>query len=182
MPFTFEVDDEPETDWRSSVRTFLATPPTPPPSGARSFSTLGLDTLKEREGFRTSPYGDAGNLAIGYGQQFWKGKRVTPDLRVTQQEADDEFQRQINETYGRAVLDNLKAPVTQDQLDSLLSVAYNHPPTAQTVIAKLNRGERPTLDDFMASATVGGKPYPLLQERRRNEFAPFAAPSRGRTE
>src|SRR5262245_31285733 len=131
MAFTFEVDDEPEVDWRSTVRDFLASAP----QGARSFSSRGLETLKQREGgFFGEPYGDVGNLAIGYGQQFWKGQRVTPDLRVSQQEADEEFQRQIDTDYGKKVLDALKVPVNQDQLDALLSVGYNHPPTAQNII------------------------------------------------
>jgi GH24 family phage-related lysozyme (muramidase) len=175
MAFTFEIDDEPDVDWQSSVRQFLATPPPAP----RTFSQLGLDTLKAREGgFLSSPYDDSGTgPAIGYGFRSWQGQPVTPGMTITQQQADEEFRRQIDTNYGKQVLDTLKVPVTQDQLDALLSVQYNHPATAQSIIAKLNRGEQPTVEDFMASATVGGKPHKGLEERRRFEFAPFAPAS-----
>src|ERR1044072_3975357 len=53
----------------------------------------GLTTLKQREGgFRAEPYQDSGTgLAIGYGMHTWQGKPVTADLRVTQEQADQEL-------------------------------------------------------------------------------------------
>jgi GH24 family phage-related lysozyme (muramidase) len=181
-----DLDDEPKPvtpDWRSSVRDFLAQQfPEPAPSSPRTFSSSGLATLKEREGsFYGTPYKDSGGdpkhpWAIAYGQRFWKGKPVTPDLNITQDEGDQEFQRQVDTDYGKSVLDALKVPVTQNQLDSLLSIRWNHKATAERIIAKLNAGETPDENDFTWSATVNGVPNEGLLKRRRAEHAQFFTP------
>src|ERR1044072_3837659 len=89
-------------------------------------SPAGLTTLKQREGgFRAAPYQDSGTgLAIGYGMHTWQGKPVTADLRVTQEQADQELERQLRETY-LPHLSGLTAPITQPQSDSLASIAWN---------------------------------------------------------
>src|SRR5262245_10289559 len=177
LGFDFGLDDEeeePDTDWRSAARALLASLSTP-----RTFSKAGLNALKEREGgFYEEPYGDVKKLAIGYGFNTWKGKPVAPGLKITQQEADDEFQRQIDTDYGKNILNSLKVPTTQNQRDALLSVGYNtgSQGAVQRLIAMVNAGQQPTENDFLASATVGGVPNEGLRQRRRAEYAQFGRP------
>lgn len=147
------------------------------PAAATGPSAAGLDLIKEREGgFYAEPYQDSGGLAIGYGMQTWKGKPVTKDLRVTQDETDAEFLRQVTATYAPAFATKLTVPVTQHQYDALLSVALNAPTAAGHLAEKISRGERLTLPDFLASATVKGKPSASLRTRRAEEFAQFTTP------
>ena len=138
-------------------------------------SAAGLELLKQREGgFFAAPYDDAGTgLAIGYGFRTWKGKPVTKDLRITAAEAEDELAAQLAEKEQR-LLGRLKAPVTQEQYDALLSVAWNHETTAKRIVDKLNAGQKLTPDDFQWSATVKGQPNKGLAMRRGGEYAPFA--------
>jgi N12 class adenine-specific DNA methylase/GH24 family phage-related lysozyme (muramidase)/2'-5' RNA ligase len=152
----------------------VAPPPPTAPSLRHTLSPEGADAIKTREGgFYAEPYQDGGALAIGYGMQTWKGRRVTPDLRVTEEEADAELQRQVETDKGRIVDNALKVPVTQNQYDALVSIAWNLPAGALRIINRLNAGEQPTEADFLASATVDGRPHEGLQNRRRQEFASF---------
>ena len=130
--------------------------------------------MKQREAFRAQSYPDAGGkYSIGYGFTTWKGQPVTPGMTITRAEADEELQRQVADTYAPIVDSVLTAPVTQEQYDALISLAWNHPLTAIAVAKKLNRGERVTLKDFTVSATVKGKPNQGLVNRRTQEFTPF---------
>lgn len=119
-------------------------------------------------------YQDSGGRnAIGYGFSTWKGQPVTPGMRVTQAEADEEMLRQIATTYAPIVDSVLQVPVSQAQYDALISLMWNHPATAKAVARKLNAGQPVTQDDFMVSATVNGRSNRGLQNRRAQEFAPF---------
>lgn len=144
------------------------------PTGPRQLSEAGAAALKQREGFRPSASQDTGNLAVGYGFNTFQGKPVPAGMTITKDQADAEFARQIEKTYKPIVDQNLKVPVTQDQYDALISVAFNHPRTALRIIAKLNAHQPVTIEDFMVSATVHGQPDEGLQNRRTQEFAPFA--------
>lgn len=181
MPETVKVTPRPG-ERLSDIELPRETPSSEPPAEAAAppsklrLSPKGAETLKwNREGgFYATPYNDSGGLAIGYGMRTWKGKPVTRDLKVTQEEADAEFERQIAETYAPVVDDALKVPVTQDQYDALISVAYNRPASARALIEKLNRGERLVEADFQRSATVRGQPNAGLSGRRGGEYAAFA--------
>jgi len=141
-------------------------------------SDEGLRILKEREGgFYAKPYPDSGGLAIGYGMQTWKGKKVTPDLRITQQEADEEIRRQADQQYGAIVRNALTVPVSQSQYDALVSLAYNSPKAAIGLANKLNAGKILTEADFKASGTVEGQKHPALQSRRKQEYEQFSSVS-----
>jgi lysozyme len=150
-----------------------------PESTDRALSPSGADALKRREGgFYAEPYDDAGRLAIGYGMRMWKGKPVTKDLRITQEEADAELARQVREDKGAIVSQNLRVPVTQQQYDALVSVAWNLPARALGIIRKLNTGEAVTLGDFQRFATdSGGQRNRGLEGRGADEFAAFTTPN-----
>lgn len=149
-------------------------PPVASTNAPRTVSPAGLALLKQREGFVPTTYQDSGGRnAIGYGFSTWKGQPVTPGMRVTQAEADEEMLRQIATTYAPIVDSVLQVPVSQAQYDALISLMWNHPATAKAVARKLNAGQPVTQDDFMVSATVNGRSNRGLQNRRAQEFAPF---------
>lgn len=150
------------------------TSPTTSATRVRTLSPGGLAQLKEREGgFVANTYDDAGGFAIGYGMHTWKGKPVTKHMQVTQPAADAEILQQIQEVYAPLVDNALTVPVTQPQYDALISLAWNSPTAARTLIKKLNAGMALTAQDFQRSATSRGRPNVGLSTRRRAEFAPF---------
>lgn len=137
-------------------------------------SAPGMTALQEREGgFQSKPYPDVNGLAIGYGNHTWKGQPVTADTRATRPEADQEMVSQIKSTYGKVVDQALKVPVSQQQYDALVSMAWNLPAAAKRVIEKLNTNQPVTAQDFQVSATVKGKPNRGLSQRRNSEFSTF---------
>ena len=154
------------------------------PVGKNTIDDEGVERLGYREAFMPEPYQDSGTgLAIGYGMHSWKGKPVTPGMVVTEDEAKEEMRRQVKEDYGKRVNAALKVQVSQRQFDELVSLAWNHFPTAQRAINKLNAGQPVTADDLMWSATVKGKPHEGLRARRAEELeglqdtgTPVAAP------
>ncbi|HXJ71620.1 MAG TPA: glycoside hydrolase family protein, partial [Candidatus Dormibacteraeota bacterium] len=137
-----------------------------------------LPELQRREGgFYAEPYDDSGTGgAIGYGMHSWQGKPVAPDLRITREQADAEMQRQIAQEYAPRVDRALKVPVTQDQYNALISVAWNSPRAADALIAKLNAHQPLSEQDFQQTATIKGKPNKGLSQRRQLEAAPFLNP------
>src|SRR5215471_3731208 len=170
-------DDEPDTsDWRAAARQLLDSLKLP------QFSRAGLDEIKRREGgFVPDAYPDTAGqnepnprYAIGYGLRTYQGQPVKAGMSITQQQADDEFQRQIDTDYNRYVR-QANVPLGQNQRDALLSVAFNHPETAKRIVAKLNAGQPISQQDFTWSATYGGKPNQGLLDRRNAEYAQFNA-------
>jgi GH24 family phage-related lysozyme (muramidase) len=165
-----------------------AAPATPPPPPIPTIATMRpgqmrvapdfLPELQRREGgFYAEPYDDSGTGgAIGYGMHSWQGKPVAPDLRITQEQADAEMQRQIAQEYAPRVDRALKVPVTQDQYNALISVAWNSPRAADALIAKLNAHQPLSEQDFQQTATIKGTPNKGLSQRRQLEAAPFLNP------
>jgi hypothetical protein len=73
-----------------TIKTPLATPATPPKP--KTAYERGSVFIQDAEGFRDSPYLDTnGQLAIGYGQQFIDGKRVTSGMKITKEQAQGAF-------------------------------------------------------------------------------------------
>jgi lysozyme len=83
--------------------------------------------IQDEEGCRLKSYLDiAGVPTIGWGSTMYKsGKRVKLGERITQQEADDLLVWEVNNKAG-AVVDLLhNVPLNQNQVDALISLAYN---------------------------------------------------------
>ena len=149
-----------------------------PPANATGPSQFGLDMIKNREGgFVADAYDDAGGTAIGYGMHTFGGKPVTPGMHITEEDALKELREQVAKIYAPAFTSVLRVPINQNQFDALLSVAWNAPKAAKNLALKLNKGVQLTLQDFLASATVDGKPHPGLISRRTAEYKQFTNPN-----
>ena len=160
-----------------------------------TMSAAGLAALKRREGFRSKPYkdGNSGRLAIGYGFQEWKGRRVedwlaeNPNFKVSQAEADAELVRRINEDFKYRVHKDIgNTPLTQSQFDALASIAFNAGHVPNNIERKIRNGEPLTRADFERTGTerivengkfVGSRANKHLMERRVGEFEQFNAPA-----
>lgn len=150
------------------------TMPTPSADAGMMISPQGLADLQKREGFVPTAAPDVNGLAIGFGQHTIGGQPVQAGQTITRPAAETDMVQQIRTTYAPAILRVLRVPVSQGQLDALISVAYNAgPAVAQRLVAKLNRGETLVESDFLSSATVQGQPHRGLSARRRQEAAPF---------
>jgi lysozyme len=99
------------------------------PLAEMHISKAGLDLIKHFEGLRLIPYDDVGSLAIGYGHsnRSLKPPVVTPDLRITEQEAEEILARDLID-YENRVKASITVPLKQHQFDALVSIAYNWGP------------------------------------------------------
>lgn len=144
-------------------------------------SDAGASLIAEFEGFRSKPYRDAvGVWTIGYGST----KGVGPNTpAVTPAQALARLEREVDETYGRAIV-NLHVPLNQNQFDALVSFVYNVGPggvASSTTVGKLLRAHewRSVPVALMAWNKAGGNVLPGLTRRRRAEGALFAKPMPG---
>lgn len=167
--------------------TSTSAPTSATPSPTRVSQAEGMTTsdamireLGVLEGFSPTAYQDKGKVwTIGYGSTTWQGRRVTeswPGRPVTEDEAYQEKVMMVREKE-KGVRKALKKPVTQDQFDALVSVAYNKG-NANDLIAKINKGDELKYEDFARTATVKGQrgkdigQYGL-ELRRAKEYARF---------
>lgn len=138
-------------------------------------SGSGLNSIKQYEGFRPTPYNDgAGYMTIGYGHQIQPGERFT---RLSEAEA---LQLLASDVAGAesAVNNLVQVPLTQPMFDALTSLVFNWGASHfrdSTHLQKLNAG------DYQGAAqrisehpiTGRGKLMPGLVRRRREEAAMF---------
>lgn len=89
-------------------------------------SSNGIKALKGSEGLRLKAYQDRkGVWTIGYGHTgYVNGKPVGPGMVITEKEAEDLFRQRLPE-FENAVRASVKVPLTQNQYDVLVSLAYN---------------------------------------------------------
>lgn len=88
----------------------------------------------------------AGKLTVGWGTTgMWNGRPIALGLTITQEEADTRFMADMLkfEAYVKKLI---KVPLTQQQFDALVSLAYNVGPVAltpatSTLARKLNAGD-----------------------------------------
>jgi len=145
-------------------------------------SNAGLDKIKKREGFRSDRYWDVNGWAIGYGDHEYHGhplgndRTKKPAVKITEQEATSMLRGRVMAHYEPIIAKALGTkPVSQEQFDSLVSVAYNSEFGGRKLARRVAKGETLKQSDFLESATVGGKPNALLQQRRKGEYADFVA-------
>lgn len=136
-------------------------------------SSKGLDFIKRHEGFKSHVYLDSGGVpTIGYGHQIKPGENF--DKGITKREAEALLAQDVQGAVHSANK-NVTAPLSQNQFDALVSLAYNLRNFAQTsLLAKINAGEVVTEADFTKYNRVGGKVIPGLTVRRRDEFNLFS--------
>jgi lysozyme len=83
-------------------------------------STKGIALIKQSEGFRAVAYKcPAGVLTIGYGTT----SGVTPNMKVTQTEAEQLLQKHLGMIENQ--LNGLNLRLRQNQFDALIDFIYN---------------------------------------------------------
>ncbi|MGR6465447.1 lysozyme [Rhizobium sp. PAMB 3182] len=136
-------------------------------SGSGEQQAMAL--LRHEEGFRDSPYWDKTAHRVGYGSDTTIGAngkpvRVTPGMKITRQQAEQDLtfrissregavaRRQLGETWGRL------APNVQA---GLYSVAYNYGSLPKEVVAAARTGDVGQI----ASAVAGLSSNPKRRQR-----------------
>lgn len=145
-------------------------------------SPAGRAAITRREGNVLTAYRDSvGILTIGVGHTTAAGATtVTPGMKITAAESDQILSRDLAK-FEPAVLAAVKVPMSQNEFDALVSLAFNIGGGAfstSSVVKKLNAGDRRgAADAFLAwdKATVRGKKVALegLTNRRKAERLQF---------
>jgi GH24 family phage-related lysozyme (muramidase) len=95
----------PQTKPNAAAPTTTLTPtikiPTATPTQVKKPAITGYDVaapfIQRKEGFRGTPHLDTnGELAIGFGQQFIDGKRVTKGMKITEEQAKTYFKTEYD--------------------------------------------------------------------------------------
>lgn len=114
----------------------------------------------------------ANEWTIGYGHTA----KVRPGDRITPEEAERLLKEDV-EAIAAEVRQCLKAPVTANEFNALVSFAFNvgGPQFAGSTLLRLvNKGDRAAAaDEFLRWVNVNGEPEPGLVNRRQAERALF---------
>ena len=144
-------------------------------------SKAGLNLIKQFESFRAAPYlCSAGVPTIGYGTTVYPNgiKVKLSDQKITQQLAESFLQFHVN-AIEKDVSKLVKVTLTQNQLDALVSFAYNVGLNAfqdSTLLKLLNAGDIDGASkQFERWNKAGGKVSNGLTRRRNAEKALFLA-------
>ncbi|GAB5454245.1 MAG: hypothetical protein Hens2KO_04740 [Henriciella sp.] len=147
-------------------------------------SQAGLDLIKAFEGFRArSELLPNGRWMVGYGHV----RRAKKGVRVNETEAEAILREYDLPPVERYVMRCVLAPMTQNEFDALVSLAFNIGPKAfsgSDVVASMNAGNRleaAAAFDLWRRAKIGGRVQIVdaLVRRRAAEKALFLnAPGR----
>ncbi|MBM2884118.1 lysozyme [Chromobacterium phragmitis] len=137
-------------------------------------SQNGIALVQKFEGLRLTAYRDiVGVLTIGYGHT---GPDVTPGLTITQPRAVALLQQDLAK-FEAGVSRLVKAPLSQNQFDALVSFSYNLGLGSlqnSTLLRLLNAGDYVgAAGQFILWDKAGGKAVPGLLARRSAEQALF---------
>ncbi|MFJ1518449.1 lysozyme [Acinetobacter sp. ABJ_C1_1] len=141
-------------------------------------SSVGIDLIKGFEGLRLKAYDDGvGVWTIGFGTiKYPNGIRVKPRDSCTSQQAEDYLRNDLS-AFENAVNSLVKAKLTQNQFDALVSFTYNLGETnlsKSTLLKKLNAGDyQGAADQFLVWNKAGGKVMKGLVRRREAERSLF---------
>lgn len=147
-----------------------------PHAPARTISRNGINFIKGFEGFSATQYNDGtGTMTIGYGTTAADVRPLPTHL--TESQASVLLATKLREKYLPSVL-ALKVPLTQNQLDALVSFTYNLGPG---IIAKgTHMGDLLRSRQYKAAADLmlqydhaGGQELAGLKRRREAERALF---------
>lgn len=136
-------------------------------------SQKGREFIKSHEGLELEAYQcSAGVWTIGYGHTVG----ITKGMIISQDEADAYFGNDI-EVFEQGVSNLVKVPLTQNQFDALVSLAFNIGIGAfgkSTLLKKLNKGDYTGAQaQFAAWCKAGGKTNQGLLKRRLREAELF---------
>ncbi len=140
-------------------------------------SHMGIQSLKELEGFRAKAYKDTGGVwTIGYGTIKWLGKPVEAGQTITDKEAVLALQADL--AWAQTAVNQLvRVPLKQHMFDALVSFVYNIGETAfskSTLLRLLNEGKYDqAANEFKRWNQDNGKIIPGLVSRRKVEESLF---------
>ncbi|HHQ4314343.1 TPA: lysozyme [Serratia fonticola] len=135
-------------------------------------SQRGIALIKSFESLELKAYPDPGTggkpFTIGWGRT----KGVKPGDRITEQQAET-FLAEDLAVFELTVNSAVKVPVTQNQFDALVSLAFNIGGAnfaGSTLVKKLNAGDpRGAADQFLRWKFADGKEMRGLVRRRAAE-------------
>ena len=134
-------------------------------------SQRGVAFIKAAEGFRAEKYLDAaGKETVGFGHMVRPSERF--DSPVTEAEAEAILARDLDDAEAD-ITRLVKVPLTQGQLDALVSFAFNlgadkiHGSTVLRIVNERNHLYVPA--ELMRWIHVGGRPLKGLALRRLGE-------------
>lgn len=139
-------------------------------------SDHGRAKIEQREGFVLHAYRDSRGIpTIGVGHTSMAGApHVYMGLHITRDEADRILARDLVQ-FEDAVNHAIKKPMTQNEFDAMVSLAFNigaHGFTGSTVVHRFNLGEK----DGAADAFLMWEHPPSLRGRREDERRQFLSP------
>lgn len=140
---------------------------------AQRLSPDGLERLKVEEGFSEVPYYDFKGYSIGYGHLI---KGLESFESITEEEAAALLASDV-EWAEQAVSTSVHAPLTPNQFDALVLLAYNIGAGAfrsSTLVRLLNAGDFDgAAAQFPRWINAGGRVNTALVSRRQRERALF---------
>jgi lysozyme len=137
-----------------------------------TISDAGIALIKRNEGCRLTAYRDVVNvLTIGWGHT---GPDVYEGMTITQEQADQMLVSRLANEFLPGVLAAINgAPVTQNQLDAMTSLAWNigvRAFTSSTVVRMHKAGDYvAAAEAFNLWVKAGGRVYAGLVRRRQEE-------------
>jgi lysozyme len=153
---------------------------------AMTFSDKALTFIAKTEHFRSKPYWDVNGYAIGFGSHTYQGQSVdalvkaNPKFSITRDEAMADMKARLTKEFVPVVRKSLTRPVSQNEFDALLSVAWNRGVGAyqkdKTFLDKVNMGTA-TAADFQKTVTnprLSDREREGLTHRRQDEYEMFA--------
>lgn len=141
-------------------------------------SPEGRKEIAKHEGNELEAYQDiVGVWTIGVGHTAAAGGiKPVKGMRITMAESDAILAQDLR-TFEKAVLDAVKVPLTQNQFDALVSLAFNIGGGAfakSTLVKRLNEGDyERAAAQFLVWNKAGGKAVKGLTNRRLKEKAWF---------
>jgi lysozyme len=137
-------------------------------------SAGGMDLIRAHEGCRLKAYRcPAGVWTIGYGHT---GADVAEGQYITQDEAERILAADVA-GFTRAVLSLVHVPINQNELDALVSFAFNVGEgnlRTSTLLRKLNAGDRAgAANEFQRWNKSAGRVLAGLVSRRSDEAELF---------
>lgn len=105
-------------------------------------SKEGLNLIKKFEGLRLNAYLDsAGIPTIGFGSTYVDGVRVKLGMTITEEKALELLEEHIDREVIPYIINLVKVPLKQNQIDALCSLIYNIGGAAfksSTLLKKIN--------------------------------------------
>lgn len=145
-------------------------------------SKAGRALIAQREGNKLKAYRDSGGIwTIGVGHTSAAGPpKVVAGMTINSEESDIILTRDLAK-FEAVVRDKVKASITQNEFDALVSLAFNIGGGAfakSTLLRKLNAGDRAgAADQFLVWNKVKGRAVKGLTTRRQAERRQFLGQS-----